>query len=592
MVSINVIKFEDISNSEWIFFTIFVSLILLVIIFILITIFLNSISHKDLKSNFNKKMIKSRSLIIDFNLQVVTEVTIKNDKKIVKYPLQSLLDFFVKEDGANFLNFTQKLLNSDINLSSSDACFLSYYCVNKKKNKKMYAYFTFICTFIDKKNKKIYLDASCLMNLPIKVVYEKIKKNRPPKKVFYNLTTLKTFFKNKIFYHGNAYLFSIYRKPNQNITYNSYLLRCNIINNIYRICPSNVCFSLNDDSDCNIIMLDTKLMNDFQLTRFVTSLSKQIEESLEISGLFSYYDYKIAYSHISDNKIDFVNLYNNLEGLINLVDNQNNHILSYKKQNTDYQTIENSYKTEVQKIIKAQSFDVLFRPVVKITAKRVNIYGYMTTYKIKESVFKTYQDFIDAADKYKLNKEAFSIAARKTIPTFITQKDGGYGKLFFFVDLKDINFVKTTFSHFNTLDSEDLILYFDNRQIAEQESDPSIQGKIKSFQSLGYQCVIKIKINDYFLKDSSYQLFDSFLFDLEGLGIVKQDSREFIKIHSLLERFVKFNKPIIVYNCASWQIIELLVQSGIYYFSGDVISAYSSMLLPLDKKVIKKLLNM
>ena len=40
------------------------------------------------------------------------------------------------------------------------------------------------------------------------------------------------------------------------------------------------------------------------------------------------------------------------------------------------------------------------------------------------------------------------------------------------------------------------------------------------------------------------------------------------------------------------QAIEILVKSGVEYFSSDVISAKSQMLLPLDKKICKKLLNM
>ena len=68
----------------------------------------------------------------------------------------------------------------------------------------------------------------------------------------------------------------------------------------------------------------------------------------------------------------------------------------------------------------------------------------------------------------------------------------------------------------------------------------------------------------------------------------KSENREFIVTRAMLDKLVKFKAPIVSVSCTSWNEVELLVKSGVYLFSSEVIAETSPMLVPIDKKVIKR----
>jgi len=128
--------------------------------------------------------------------------------------------------------------------------------------------------------------------------------------------------------------------------------------------------------------------------------------------------------------------------------------------------------------------------------------------------------------------------------------------------------------------------------IIDFEDDLTYIHTIKNIQTKGYECGIIITQNDYTLKDSTYNLFNYFIFDLSSITTIKSNSREFMNLHSNLEKFVKFNKPIVCINVYSWAIMELLIKSGINYVSSKEINGGSTLLLPLEKKAERKLTTM
>ena len=164
--------------------------------------------------------------------------------------------------------------------------------------------------------------------------------------------------------------------------------------------------------------------------------------------------------------------------------------------------------------------------------------------------------------------------------------------LYCFFDISLLKYTSTIFSHIGNINEANLVLTFLNNEFIDSDDDDYYVTLIKSLKEKGYECGLKVSLNDYTLKEGIYNLFDMFFFDLHGIKNFKQNTREFLSIHSLLEKFLKYKKPLILINCPSWNSIELLAKSGITYFSSDVITPKSPMLLPLDKKATKKLLNM
>jgi hypothetical protein len=76
------------------------------------------------------------------------------------------------------------------------------------------------------------------------------------------------------------------------------------------------------------------------------------------------------------------------------------------------------------------------------------------------------------------------------------------------------------------------------------------------------------------------------------VGEIKKSSRSRLSIRTLVEQLLKYHKPIIATDLSSWQSIELIIKSGIYIISSEIISNSSEMLLPLDKRKSERINNL
>ena len=130
-----------------------------------------------------------------------------------------------------------------------------------------------------------------------------------------------------------------------------------------------------------------------------------------------------------------------------------------------------------------------------------------------------------------------------------------------------------------------------NNDFVDSETNVSLINNIRSLQSRDYEVYVKINNGDYNLRSATYSLFDGFMINTKSQN-GKSENREFIVTRAMLDKLVKFKAPIVSVSCTSWNEVELLVKSGVYLFSSEVIAETSPMLVPIDKKVIKRLLNM
>ena len=147
-------------------------------------------------------------------------------------------------------------------------------------------------------------------------------------------------------------------------------------------------------------------------------------------------------------------------------------------------------------------------------------------------------------------------------------------------------------AHFSGVSEISIVLCFESSEFIDSEDDLDLLKKLKLLQEKGYELALFTRSDDYILKSKTYAIFDYFFFNSEVESNVKYNSASFLKAHRFLDKIVKYNAIIVSYDAPNMQAIELLVKSGIEYFSSDALSPKSSMLLPFDKKLSKKLLNM
>ena len=60
-------------------------------------------------------------------------------------------------------------------------------------------------------------------------------------------------------------------------------------------------------------------------------------------------------------------------------------------------------------------------------------------------------------------------------------------------------------------------------------------------------------------------------------------------MRSLVEKLLKYNKPIIATDLQNWNAIELIVKSGIRFVASDTLSASDEMILPISQKNLNKI---
>jgi hypothetical protein len=70
------------------------------------------------------------------------------------------------------------------------------------------------------------------------------------------------------------------------------------------------------------------------------------------------------------------------------------------------------------------------------------------------------------------------------------------------------------------------------------------------------------------------------------------DTRIRSELHALVEKLLKYNKPIIASDIDGWNAIELLVRSGLNYISSESFAPYNQMIVPLPPKNVRKVQDM
>ena len=113
---------------------------------------------------------------------------------------------------------------------------------------------------------------------------------------------------------------------------------------------------------------------------------------------------------------------------------------------------------------------------------------------------------------------------------------------------------------------------------------------IAKLHSKGYKLSLNVTLKTLELPDEMYALFDYFQFDVTFFDQNFDDiSHSSLTMKRSIEKVLKYHKKVIVSSVETWNDVELRVQENLKLLSGSVISPYSEMILPINKKVIEKI---
>lgn len=577
------------SIEEITFIVLGISLFLFITLTIGITLFDWKISKKN-KEIINHRYNMSQNIIVDFFNQEVRIVSLKNLRKSFKLSLVEYLNLFEQSEQNVIKNWMQGLLDGSIdpdideNMVKVADSFVDF------DNKKSIIKTLILCTYIDKSKKTLFFESELLLNTPADTIGKNNKRNES--KYYYELSEIKNKYDKGAFSKGSLFEIRLIKKENILSTYNVDFIKVIILDAIYRVLSKNNAFFYFTNNKMELCLIDDRSITNFILPRYVNQIKEKISEILEIRGYLNNFDFYIVSSLISDLDKNYDNSYLVLEKYFNLDLDYKRKYFIYKPDHEGKLDLEQSYRTEINRLIRNQNLEVYFRPLVHIANKRVINMGYLSFVKPVNTIFKDLDEIKKFAKMYDLDKDLFSLIIRKIIPTFINEKENVTQKLAIKVSVDQIGYATRSIPHFSGISNAYLILCFDSKELIDLEDDEDLMRGIKNLKDKGYEIGLYLTSNDYVLKRSTYSIFDYFFFNALLPNNVKVSSQEFLKAHQYLEKLIKFDAIMVGIEGLNMQSIELLVKSGLEYFSAECISPKSPMLLPLDKKISRKLLNM
>ncbi len=256
---------------------------------------------------------------------------------------------------------------------------------------------------------------------------------------------------------------------------------------------------------------------------------------------------------------------------------------------------ESSFHTEVDNIISQNKISVKFRPIFDVRKEAVS--GYLSVAIPTNTYFDSMRDLYDYAHKTGDDRRLFSAIVRRMVATFVSENARNpKAKLFIPTRFTDRAFLLPVFSRLQRAAAANPVFLFDEDDVVAQydPSDPeAISESMREIKAKGYEVGIFLKNAELSLPASVYNAYDYFVCGFSFAGNVNaMDAKIRSKLHSLVERLLKYKKPIIASDMEDWYAIEIIVRSGLDYISSDAFAPYELMLNPPPVKSVKKIRDM
>ena len=346
-----------------------------------------------------------------------------------------------------------------------------------------------------------------------------------------------------------------------------------------------------EHNDNQIIISDLKIMQRTNLLAFINTLKSEINRLLLISSEQDSIGYSIG---IAENKHFFNSADELLDTVIELsqiAKEDNKEFLIYEVGKT--LSAENDamhYRTEVERIIQDKKIKYLYRPIYNVGKGRM--FGYQASFEPLDSFFDSIDELKSYAVRTEDDKELFSTISRNSITRFIQERDGVSLRLFFPISINEFEYVNRTFTHISSIKEANIVLILnedDLLNVPKTNSDSIIQ-MIRSFKTKGYEIALLLNDNEAALASQTYEIFDFFLLSVSShITNRKLQNRQLPSFQSLIEKLLRYHKPIIAINIPTWSLVEYVIKLGVEIVSSDSIAPADVNVLPLNKKAITKL---
>lgn len=345
-----------------------------------------------------------------------------------------------------------------------------------------------------------------------------------------------------------------------------------------------------DDGGSELFLFDLKLASKETAMQIANSLQHALSKEMEVNGFTNYISFVIGV-------VENGQFYQDFDGIIEASreacisgQTNNNQIVLYQR-NIDAQSDMIKFTEQIEHILQEGALRYLFRPI--IDCKKGLVIGYFEYVRAYDSPFSNFQEMSKYASKINKNMDLFATIAKHVIPKFVSECRDEKSSLFLSVSMVDIDYIVEIIRNVTMSNRAKIILVLEEQEVNENAGNLELlKDALKHLKSEEYSIALLLNDKNLLLDDSVYHLFDYFIVGSTMLGAIRKNNHIRLSTYTLIESLLKYNRPIIATDLESWQSVELIIKSGIFHVSSEVIAASSDMILPIEKKKMEKVVSM
>ena len=349
-----------------------------------------------------------------------------------------------------------------------------------------------------------------------------------------------------------------------------------------------------EHGDNYVIMSDLKISTKTEILAFKNTIKNEINRLLLINSANETIGFSIG---IAENRYFYNDVDKLIESTLQLSDiakDDEKEFLIYEEGRK--LKVENDslhLRTEVERIIQEKKLKYTYQPIYNVEKNRM--VGYLNYTEPLDSFFDSIEELKSYAYRTEDDKELFSTISRNSISRFIQEKDGATLRLFYPISVNEMEYVNRTFAHISGISEANIVLILDEDELLNLPTDnnDNLIEVLKTFKSKGYEVALHLNDNEAALTNTVYEVFDAYLISVSShISSGKSQNRQLPSFQALIEKLLRYNKPIIAIDIPTWSLVEYVIKLGIEIVSSEAIAPRDENVLPLNKKAIARLKNM
>ena len=340
-------------------------------------------------------------------------------------------------------------------------------------------------------------------------------------------------------------------------------------------------------SSAEMLLFDLKMTNRNDAMRLATSISHSLNKCISLNGFGDSIAFSIGIVENAEYYQNFDEIVRHAqEAAIAAQQGEQNIMMSQKTTSPELDFA--AYRDTISSLLRSKNLRYLYRPIIDVSSG--SVLGFFEYVRAYNSPFTSFLELSKYAERINENRNVLAHVLRYSVPKFNIEKLAYDNRLFFSLSLIDVDNIVDVLPQISGGNEIKMVVMINEQELSDSySSNEHLSEAFNKLHKAGYEIALSLNDKDLLLDQNIYYSFDYFVTGANMIGEIRKNNRVRLSIHTLIERLLKYGKPIIATDLEGWQAIELIIKSGIRLVSAEAIAASNDMLLPVDKKKLKKL---